>query len=54
MDKSSAANGPLPMQTFWTVCPNCGTAHMGFHNCPALRDLSPMGGGPNPWKDKPR
>jgi hypothetical protein len=37
---------------FGYACPNCGHyVFVGyFHDCPALRRLSPLGGGPNPWR----
>lgn len=36
------------------TCPTCGTinAHDGTPRCKCLADLSPMGGGPNPWKER--
>ena len=30
------------------ICAMCREPHFAGHVCPALRDLSPMGGGPKP------
>ena len=45
----------MPPTIYTVVCRDCKQPYTAGHVCPALfRDLSPLGGGPNPWKDKPR